>query len=749
MLAPFLRQGLERGEKVLYIIDAHAAETVVRYLEEEGVNTGVYLASGQLSILTYDETYTREGTFDPERMIALLRDETERALSEGYSALRATGEMTWALRGLPGSQHLIRYEALLNEFFRDSECLAICQYDRRRFSPETLLDVLRTHPIAMVGTEIYDNFYYLPPTKLLSRDLPAVELHRCLKSLEGYKRAEDALRESEARFRAIFEGAAIGVGLTNQEGYIIEANAALQRILGYNADELRRMTLVECTHPDDAAKAQALHEDLIAGRRDHYRVEGRYIRKDGQLIWGRLTTSPIRGPEGAFQFAICTLEDITERKRTEEALDLKMKQLGALIRASRVMTASLDLDQVLAEIISLAGGVVASDYASVALVDEAGRLSQSVENLPGVPSMRYRIRKEGLTHWIIHTCRVAIIDEIREDGRPIPELGKGAPNVVNPHIRKAGIKSLAGLPLIAKGRLLGVLYLHSRRPGAFHGQEELLKAFANQVAIAIENAKLYEQAQREIARRRQVEADLREALKAKDEMIQNVSHELRTPLTLIRGYVELLQEEALGPLTTSQRKAVDVLDRQSNYLHYMVERLLLLQTLDKITPRKKPLDLQTMLKDLVHTWEARTQEAGIHLQLDVPPDLPPLTADKGLLHQVLYNLLDNAVKFSPDGGEIRVHAWTGNDELIIAISDQGIGIPPDELEQVFRRFYQVDGGSTRRFNGMGIGLALCRKIVESHGGRIWAESEGKGKGSTFYVALPLRDDNADADASGS
>ncbi len=744
MLAPFLRQGLEREEKVLYILDAHAAETVVRYLEEEGLNVGAYLASGQLSILTYDETYTREGTFDPERMIALLRDETERALSEGYAALRATGEMTWALRGLPGSQHLIRYEALLNEFFRDSECLAICQYDRRRFPPETLLDVLRTHPIAMVGTEIYDNFYYIPPTKLLSRDLPAVELHRCLKSLEGYKRAEDALRESEARFRAIFEGAAIGVGLTNQEGRIIEANVALQRILGYNAEELRRMTLAECMHPDDAANAQALYEELIAGRRDHYRVEGRYIRKDGQWIWGRLTTSPIRDPEGAFQFAICTLEDITERKRAEEALDLKMKQLGALIRASRVVTASLNLDQVLAGIISLAGGVVASDYASVALVDEAGRLSQSVENLPGVPSMRYRIREEGLTHWIIRTCRAAIIDEIQEDGRPIPALGKGAPGVVNPHIRKAGIKSLAGLPLIAKGRLLGVLYLHSRHPGAFHGQEELLKAFANQVAIAIENAKLYEQAQREIARRRQVEADLREALKAKDEMIQNVSHELRTPLTLIQGYVELLQEGALGPLTTAQRKAVDVLDRQSNYLHYMVERLLLLQTLDKITPRKKPLDLKAMLKDLLHTWEARAQEAGIRLQLDIPPDLPPLAADKGLLHQVFHNLLDNAVKFSPDGGEIRVHARTRDDELVIAISDQGIGIPPDELEQVFRRFYQVEGGSTRRFNGMGIGLALCRKIVESHGGRIWAESEGEGKGSTFYVALPLGDDHVNS-----
>ncbi|GAG34605.1 unnamed protein product, partial [marine sediment metagenome] len=135
MLTPFVRHGLERAEKVLYIVDARGAETVLDYLRDDGLDPEPYLASGQLTILTADDTYLKQGVFDPDGMIALLQTETERALAEGYAALRVTGEMSWALRGLPGSERLIEYEAKLNEFFPGSKCLAICQYDRRAFDP--------------------------------------------------------------------------------------------------------------------------------------------------------------------------------------------------------------------------------------------------------------------------------------------------------------------------------------------------------------------------------------------------------------------------------------------------------------------------------------------------------------------------------------------------------------------------------------------------------------------------------------
>ncbi len=181
------------------------------------------------------------------------------------------------------------------------------------------------------------------------------------------------------------------------------------------------------------------------------------------------------------------------RKQAERALERRLKQLASLSRASQAVAASLELDQVLAEIVSLAGEVAASDYASVILVDEKGKLSRSAEYLPGVPRIEHRVRAEGFTQWIVRSRQPAVVDDIGEDGLVKPRPSNGAPCMANPLIVKAGIKSFVGLPLVAKDRLLGVLYLHSLRPGTFRDQLPLLTAFANQAAVAIENARIYEQ----------------------------------------------------------------------------------------------------------------------------------------------------------------------------------------------------------------------------------------------------------------
>lgn len=172
MLTVYLRQGLEQKQKVLYIVDTNTADTILGYLNDDGVEVERYLASGQLAVLSVREAYMRDGVFSPDRMIALLQEETSRALVQGYSALRVTGEMSWALRGFPGSRRLIEYEAKLNGFAPHNKCVLLCQYDRRRFSPRVLLDVLCTHPVAVVGSGAYTNFYYMPPAEFWGRMWP-------------------------------------------------------------------------------------------------------------------------------------------------------------------------------------------------------------------------------------------------------------------------------------------------------------------------------------------------------------------------------------------------------------------------------------------------------------------------------------------------------------------------------------------------------------------------------------------------
>ncbi|HEY66207.1 MAG TPA: GAF domain-containing protein [Caldilineae bacterium] len=287
------------------------------------------------------------------------------------------------------------------------------------------------------------------------------------------------------------------------------------------------------------------------------------------------------------------------------------------------------------------------------------------------------------------------------------------------------------VPILAKERRIGGLSVASSEPRPWSSEEvALVEAVGQQIGAAAERLRL-------LAVLQESNEQLREALRAKDEMIQNVSHELRTPLTMIRGYADLLREGRLGNLSPQQAEAIDALYRNAERLHFMIHRLLTLQTLDPAAFERVKMDPARWLENALRNWLPRAEAAGINLILDIPPNLPPIQATPDLLNQVMDNLLDNAIKFSPEGGEIRIRAWQEGGEIIIAVSDQGVGIPPDKLDRVFERFYQVDGSSTRQFGGMGIGLTLCKRIIEGHGGRIWAESKGEGKGSTFYIALPI------------
>lgn len=185
VVIPFIRQGLENGEKCLYIVDERTAHDVKEALAQEGSDVEACLASGQLTLLVKEETYLKEGFFDPDKMIALLIESTEAALQEGYSGLRVTGEMTWVLSERPGSDRLIEYEAKLNRIFPGSKSLAICQYNETRFSPELLIDVLATHPLVVIDGLVTRNFYFVPPEEFLrEKRNPAMEYTRYLHNIQ-------------------------------------------------------------------------------------------------------------------------------------------------------------------------------------------------------------------------------------------------------------------------------------------------------------------------------------------------------------------------------------------------------------------------------------------------------------------------------------------------------------------------------------------------------------------------------------
>ncbi|TET50547.1 MAG: PAS domain S-box protein, partial [Anaerolineales bacterium] len=392
---------------------------------------------------------------------------------------------------------------------------------------------------------------------VIHRGDPAVQA--ALIDITDRKHAEKALRESEDMYRMLIRTSPDGVTATDLDGRITFASRRAAEMHGFaRPEELVGIDGLELLPAEEREAAVERMRSTAAGNAVAAR-EYRLRRRDGTTFYGEVKTSLIRDADGNPSAFITTTRDITERKEAQEAVRLRVDQLSALARASQAVTASLELDQVLAEIVSLAGDVSASQYTGVVLVDDNGTVGKSAENFPGRPALQYRIRERGLTSWIVETHRPAIIDEIADDGTMTPDPGNRAPRFANPPIVEAGIRSLAGLPLAVKGRLLGVLYLHSPQPSAFHGQLAILNAFANQAAIAIENARLFQAEERQM-QRLSLLADVARivatTLRA-EELLQAVADSIHTHLAIpIVALLTLDEEQQTLVLRGSSGEAV-------------------------------------------------------------------------------------------------------------------------------------------------------------------------------------------------
>jgi PAS domain-containing protein len=263
VVTAFLRLGLERHEKVIYLADTSSEEQILGYLRDDGLDPREFAASGQLSIVGPRDGYLKGGEFDPDRMMGVLREETDKALDEGYTALRVTGEMTWALGPAPGAHRLLEYQDKLNEFFPESSALAICLYDRRRFSPGSLLDVLGKHPLVLLGVDPVQNDHYVAPGGLMLLSTEEAALRYQLNALAERKRTEAALQESEQRHHTLYDTMQQGAFYHLADGTLHVPNRAALRMLGLT----RWQFLAREAH--DPAWLVA-HEDGTPFRSDEY-----------------------------------------------------------------------------------------------------------------------------------------------------------------------------------------------------------------------------------------------------------------------------------------------------------------------------------------------------------------------------------------------------------------------------------------------------------------------------------------------
>jgi two-component system phosphate regulon sensor histidine kinase PhoR len=229
---------------------------------------------------------------------------------------------------------------------------------------------------------------------------------------------------------------------------------------------------------------------------------------------------------------------------------------------------------------------------------------------------------------------------------------------------------------------------------------------------------------------------MREVEEMRKDFVANVSHELRTPLSILRGYIETVLDDPAIP-TDELRRILQVMERHSKRLGLLVEDLLTLAQMESATPNLQLADIKVddLITSVTRDWEKKLTKKNLKTQVQVDPGLPTIHADEQRLHEVLYNLLDNAMKYSRDGDQVRLSAEQGDGEVVISVADTGIGIAREDLPRIFERFYRTDRARSRELGGTGLGLAIVKHIVQLHQGRVEAESE-LGKGTTIRVVLP-------------
>jgi len=579
--------------------------------------------------------------------------------------------------------------------------------------------------------------------------------------------AEEVLRDTNVALT----NAMPGISRLDPEGRYVHVNEIYARMIGYEPGEMIGMDWAQTVHPEDRRIAIAAYQRMaIEGKAE---FEARAVRKDGSSFQKHVLMVKSVNKEGNFIGHHCFMRDISERKQAEETLQ-------ALYRSSLQIQEPLGLNERLNYLLQTARDVLHLDRVNILLADPAEEWLQAVAAL-GVdePLEGIRVPTGAAGGALAEAYRTR--QPIIWDGRlPLPQSLRLQP----PHDRIRAFRSrvFAIVPLVVQGRAIGVLGAdrkHSRRP-LEPATLELLQLFAGQAALAIEHGRLYE-AQRMAAiqleatveaRTRELHAAnaqlqeamdrVEEASRHKSAFLANMAHELRTPLNSIIGFSQILRDQTFGPLTAKQARYVQNILVSGQHLLALINDLLDLSKVEagKIELRPEAMDLPQALAATLTGIRPQAEAKRLQLTLQVDPALTTLTADPVRFKQILLNLLSNAVTFTPEGGRISVTAKhvrgpecevrdaagatspraprTSDvaDLVEISVSDTGIGIRAEDLPRLFQPFTQLESALVKRHQGTGLGLALTKQLVTLHGGTIWAESEGEGKGSRFTVLLP-------------
>ncbi|MFN8463054.1 MAG: ATP-binding protein [Anaerolineales bacterium] len=553
----------------------------------------------------------------------------------------------------------------------------------------------------------------------------------------GQKSIAQPLQADESLFRNFVQQDIDGIILVDPQGVVVEWNASMERLTGFNPGEMVGIqaweTLLRMNKEESTPERREQYKERIlniirtgivpAGLQS---FETKFVGEDGRQVFIEQKLFVINTSQG--NWLGVKARDATDRKRAEDEIQRLSTIQSDLLTVSAQITDQVDVRALLQSIVEQARAAIGAYQCSVMLIDSQGYCHTWVGVGHPYALEAHHVRPNGISMQVIRSRQAVFNSDIMLMSES------------NPHMRREGVRASACLPLSGKGGTFGAMWVNFFEPRPFaQSERRVLQIFANHVAIAITQSNLIgalRTSNLELEERARERENLIAELKARNAELERVnyvmSHELKTPLVTIKGFLGYLNADIEAGNLERPRKDFQRIASAVDKMNYLLADMLELSRIGRVVNPSEEIAFDEIVREAMKIIRERQDKRPI--EIHIQPNLSIVYGDKQRLIEVLQNLIENAIKYMGDQKDPQIEigqSESDNDTPIFFVRDNGMGIAPDYHERIFGLFNKLDAVS----EGTGVGLALVKRIIEFHGGRVWVESE-MGKGATFYFSLP-------------